>query len=551
MALDVRTLSRRKKALFATVAVVLGTLAGLALVEVGLRGRAWLRARQQRPPESDQVCVSLYRPSIWSLEIGGRIQIAHAQLKSFCREFATGSKHNSHGFRSPEYTVAHPPGTFRLSVIGDSYTWGQGVRFEDVFTSVLPIEHKRSCPDSGAALEVLNHGTAGSTLIDNVVRLRAHVEALRPDLVLVQFTPNDIFFRRAVEGFPRLTGRDLSYRWHERLPPINGYLGATLPLEDWTFLEFRRAYARDSPEWGLLLAALDYLRDWSGRTGTPVYFLIFPLMPQEPWPGRYTEANAEFADQLDRVAAEIRERGFGVLDLTDTYNERARGRDLKVSASDAHPGAHAHRLAAEALYEALLEEGPLACPLAEGRSGDPRWRQERRLRNRADDQWDSFNRSSERQLELYEGLQRIHPENLWTEEQIAFVQRRLGRLAISRELYEQVAEAGGDLMRPWVYYRRDAVQDEGREYPERLLEWVPDHPPALERLARSKLTSGHRQQGCEHLGHLVNQAGYLDQLKRALAWNREHRCGEPRPVFDPVYGGTILLGDNGSGLGGN
>lgn len=532
-----------RKTVFRVLAVGLAILAGLGLAELGLRFGSWFGGSRAQRDDPRQACDFLFRPSVWSQEIDGRVHIAHAQLEAFCSDFEFDAKHNSHGFRSPEYTVAHPPRTFRLSVIGDSITWGQGVAFDALFTNVLAEEHRKRCPAGGPALEVLNHGIHGSTLLDNYVRLRAHVEALRPDLVVFQFTFNDLFSRRAVEFLPSLTRQDLAYRQPERWVLAATPFKRMTPLSPWLMLEFRRAYAEGSPEWDRFEATLDRIREWTLQTATPIYFLVFPITPEEPWSDRPDDVLRRLSARLTESAtAEMRERGFGALDLIGTFDRRGRGEKLRVSKQDGHPNARAHRLAAEALYEVLLREGLLGCPLPEGRDADPRWEEEREPRMKASQRWESYNRSYDEQLQLFEELRQVHPENLWLGEQVAFVHHRLARQGpqLYRELAE-LARAAGRQAVPWQYLGYADPQDEAR-HAVRLLEIAPDYPPAIETLSRSRFADGRRREGCELLERLLNEAAYLDQAKRALAWNRQHRCGEPRPVFDPVRGGTIRLG---------
>ena len=46
-------------------------------------------------------------------------------------------RQNSHGFRVPEYTISRPPETFRIVILGDSFTWGWGVSDDETFVLVL------------------------------------------------------------------------------------------------------------------------------------------------------------------------------------------------------------------------------------------------------------------------------------------------------------------------------------------------------------------------------------------------------------------------------
>jgi lysophospholipase L1-like esterase len=96
---------------------------------------------------------------------------------------------NTLGYREREIGPK-APGRFRIAVIGDSYTFGQGLepseRFTDVLESLL-----------GPRYEVLNLGVPGHRIGDDVGELD-QVIALRPDFVLLQLYIND-FERREMQ----------------------------------------------------------------------------------------------------------------------------------------------------------------------------------------------------------------------------------------------------------------------------------------------------------------------------------------------------------------
>jgi hypothetical protein len=63
---------------------------------------------------------------------------------------------NSHGLRDREYSEAKPPGVTRILMLGDSTTFGWGVREEDTVAKILERELNKL--DSSHPFEVLNSG---------------------------------------------------------------------------------------------------------------------------------------------------------------------------------------------------------------------------------------------------------------------------------------------------------------------------------------------------------------------------------------------------------
>jgi lysophospholipase L1-like esterase len=95
---------------------------------------------------------------------------------------------NAAGFRSRR-DVSHEkaPGTFRVFGVGDSVMWGSGVNQEDSFLGLLKPLLEKTLPD----LEVINAGVVGYSTYQERLLFEERVLPYAPDLVLVNFCPND------------------------------------------------------------------------------------------------------------------------------------------------------------------------------------------------------------------------------------------------------------------------------------------------------------------------------------------------------------------------
>jgi hypothetical protein len=125
------------------------------------------------------------------------------------REGRTYVKINSNGFRDRERSVAKPPNTFRIAVLGDSYAEAFQVPLEDTFFSVAE-QKLQQCPAyAGKHVEVLNFGISGFSTGRELILLRERVWQYSPDLVVVLVTTgNDI----------RDNSRTLNEYSHQPLP---------------------------------------------------------------------------------------------------------------------------------------------------------------------------------------------------------------------------------------------------------------------------------------------------------------------------------------------
>lgn len=91
------------------------------------------------------------------------------------------------GFRGPAdrmTTPSIPPGTLRISVYGDSFTHGDGVRFEETWPDQL--QHLR--PN----LEVLNFGIPGYGADQALLRFRRDGTKFRSDIHVLAIWPEDL-----------------------------------------------------------------------------------------------------------------------------------------------------------------------------------------------------------------------------------------------------------------------------------------------------------------------------------------------------------------------
>ncbi len=97
---------------------------------------------------------------------------------------------NSDGWRGPEIPLEHPPGTYRIALLGDSFIQAFEVPFEQTAGEVLA--HRLSAL-RGSPVQVLNFGEGGYGTAQELLVLQNHVWKYHPDLVLLAVTTgNDI-----------------------------------------------------------------------------------------------------------------------------------------------------------------------------------------------------------------------------------------------------------------------------------------------------------------------------------------------------------------------
>jgi len=97
---------------------------------------------------------------------------------------------NSMGFRGPECSTEPRPGVFRVVCVGDSFTFGMGVKYEQAWPARLQTELP---PPAGfREVEVINAGVSGYNLIQYCQEIADKVIPLKPHLVVVGLVGNDL-----------------------------------------------------------------------------------------------------------------------------------------------------------------------------------------------------------------------------------------------------------------------------------------------------------------------------------------------------------------------
>ncbi len=100
---------------------------------------------------------------------------------------------NSRGLRDREHSLSKPPQTFRIAILGDSFTEALQVPLEQTFWWLMQ-EQLQTCPGlQGKTLEIINFGVTNYGTGQQLLRLRRDVWNYDPDMVILAiFTGNDI-----------------------------------------------------------------------------------------------------------------------------------------------------------------------------------------------------------------------------------------------------------------------------------------------------------------------------------------------------------------------
>lgn len=425
-------------------------------------------------------------------------------LFPFTRNFGFHDTQNSQGFWTPEYTTAHPPDTFRILVIGNGMTCTVNLPLEETYPYVLAGLLNRKC--ANFKTEVISISINGHKMTDEVIKLFAHGQYLKPDLVIFQVFPTDIEFYSYLGIL------------HIRELPDEFQLYADRQNE---------VFSEDSLDWKVFTESLTAIKNWSNKNSVPVGFLVFP--PVDPGKtGRnfnHYDSNTMSSGPVFRsylkFVSHIQQNGFPVLDLLITFREKAADRYLASSEVFGGLNPFAHRLIADTLMSFLSDQKMFACD-AQIQPGDDNWRKENALRVQAAKEWLKYNQSHVEQLKFFEELHRIHPRNPWITGQLADVNLLLQKRDDAYDLYSLMAELAPGVAVPW-YQMAVATRLPKRrlDLMEKMLQVVPDHVKSMQGLAPYYPA----EKGCKLLSRLLEIPESREQFKKNKALFEKNKCG--------------------------
>jgi lysophospholipase L1-like esterase len=254
---------------------------------------------------------------------------------------------NRYGLRGPAPGQAPPmtkaPGTFRVLCLGDSFTFGQGVRYPDTYPARL--ESLLSAPPGCHRVEVMNAGVqAFGTRLESELLL--HLLPFEPDLVILGFFLNDamkgadtIRLYEEMHGeHPDSRAARISHLWRAVERTVRARR-----LQEEYFALIRNSYR--SEEWTLCESRLAEMRILGEERGFRFLVVIFPVL----WE---LDSGYPFADLHLLVSEACRRAGCVVLDLLEPFRGRPAA-SLWVHPTDHHLNDSGHRIAAEAIAASL------------------------------------------------------------------------------------------------------------------------------------------------------------------------------------------------------
>ncbi|HEB87251.1 MAG TPA: SGNH/GDSL hydrolase family protein [Gammaproteobacteria bacterium] len=260
---------------------------------------------------------------------------------------------NRYGFREREFSREKPEGIYRIAVIGDSLTYGQGIKAADRLTNIL----ENSLNESGARYEVLNFGHPGAETIDEVEILKKYVIDISPDFVLLQWFVNDVEGHdKAAEQKPysllpsnfltRYLKRHsaLYYLANAKWKSLQGSLGLVKSHNDYIIQRFSDPDSQASRAGS---AALEDFFKLAKAQSIPVGVVMFPRLLEV----NGSVDNYPFGFLIKHATSTCKRNNVPCLDLRSVLAKVQPAQKLWANRLDPHPGRLANELAGKAVLD--------------------------------------------------------------------------------------------------------------------------------------------------------------------------------------------------------
>ncbi|MBX9656174.1 SGNH/GDSL hydrolase family protein [bacterium] len=232
---------------------------------------------------------------------------------------------NKWGYRDHDWTLECPSDTIRIASIGDSFTFGQGVRSADVFSHVLERKLNSEATNGSTKFEVLNFGMMGYSTSEELEILQVDAAKFSPRIVVVTMCSNDSISLKREAELKKVHDQQTDYaRFNELLSKTikeEGFKGCV------DLLLQMNAFCK-SKNMRLVVGIFDVSEGWEWEN---LVAEVLPAMKQHGIPAFDVKSDLEAAGYFATPGI--------VHDPTDF-----------------HPNEHAHAVYAKKLYNVIEKE---------------------------------------------------------------------------------------------------------------------------------------------------------------------------------------------------
>jgi lysophospholipase L1-like esterase len=252
---------------------------------------------------------------------------------------------NSEGLRDREFSRDKPPDVYRIMMLGDSTTFGWGVKQEDTAAKFLERKLNADLPTRYNRVEVINTGVGNYDTVQEATYYETIGWEYHPDLVVLVFFIND---PEPVPIEKKGFLIDRSYLVAFATNRIDGVLRHMGARPDWKTY-YASLYDYDRPGFQACKRALVSLANSTRSHDTKLLVAILPELHQ------INGDSYPFKAAHQKIKNVMAAENVPVVELIDGLKDRGPEETLWITALDDHPNAKANNLVSDQLKEWVLE----------------------------------------------------------------------------------------------------------------------------------------------------------------------------------------------------
>jgi GDSL-like Lipase/Acylhydrolase family len=245
---------------------------------------------------------------------------------------------NSHRLRDREIPYERNGTSLRILMLGDSFTEGWGVRFDETF----PKQIERLYADRGVRAEVINAGVGNYNTVMEVASFFEDGYKYKPDIVVLNFIPND------AEPIPPHPIKNWLTRTCYSCVYIFGRVDMLLRQtgfrSGWREYYLNLYGDGNASGWNKARSAIAQLADYCKSHHIKILISHIPEL--------HELANYPLSSITKLLQQTAIQNGADFVDLLPDLRT-ANPRELWVSPGDAHPNGRANKLIANGLFRKL------------------------------------------------------------------------------------------------------------------------------------------------------------------------------------------------------
>ena len=252
---------------------------------------------------------------------------------------------SSEGLRDREFSLEKPPGVYRVMMLGDSTTFGWGVRQEDTAAKFLERKLNGVLPSGFDHVEVMNTGVGNYDTVQEVTYYETIGWKYHPDLVVLVFFIND---PEPVPVEKKGFLIDRSYLIAFATNRIDGVMRHAGVRPDWKTY-YASLYNDERPGFQACKNALISLANSTRSHDAKLLVAILPELHQ------INDDSYPFRAAHQKIKDVMSAENVPVLELIDGLKDRGPEETLWVTSLDDHPNAKANNLISDQLEQWILE----------------------------------------------------------------------------------------------------------------------------------------------------------------------------------------------------